>query len=162
MKIYLGVTDNDWFDFLGQRNPPPEDINFWQPGGKQSFKALSPGAPFLFKLKGKRNAIGGVGFFSSHTFLPLSLAWDTFGTGNGCASPETLRALIRNYRGGSVGLGTLAVAESEEKGTIEEVYEPYLIQEGYLVRTSRGREATEKAYKHLGRVPRTNQGSLFS
>ncbi len=98
MKIHLGVTDNDWFDFLGSRIPTPEDINFWQPGGKQTFKALSPGAPFLFKLKSPRNHIGGVGFFSSHTFLPLSLAWDTFRTGNGCASLAELRQSIQNYR----------------------------------------------------------------
>lgn len=98
MKIHLGVTDNAWFDFLSSQVPSPEDINFWQPGGKQVFKALPPGAPFLFKLKGKRNAIGGVGFFSSHTFLPLSLAWDTFKTGNGCASLNQLRSLILNYR----------------------------------------------------------------
>lgn len=98
MKLYLGVTDNDWFDFLGGQVPGPDDINFWQPGGKTGFKALSPGAPFLFKLKAPRNAIGGVGFFSSHTFLPLSLAWDTFGTGNGCATREELSRSIRNYR----------------------------------------------------------------
>jgi len=50
---------------------------------------------------------------------------------------------------------------AEEGGTIEEVYEPYLIQEGYLMRTPRGREATEKAYKHLGKVKDTAQGNLF-
>jgi putative restriction endonuclease len=98
MKIYLGVTDNEWFDFLSQQVPIPEDINFWQPGGKTNFKAIPAGAPFLFKLKGKRNAIGGVGFFSSHTFLPLSLAWDTFGTGNGCANLDALRNSIQSYR----------------------------------------------------------------
>lgn len=49
----------------------------------------------------------------------------------------------------------------EDPGTIEEVYEPFLIQEGYLVRTPRGREATERAFKHLGRAPNVAQGSLF-
>jgi putative restriction endonuclease len=77
MKFYLGVTDNNWFRYLSQINP--EDINFWQPGGTVNFKVLTPGAPFLFKLKSPLNAIGGVGFFSSHTFLPISVAWETFG-----------------------------------------------------------------------------------
>jgi Holliday junction DNA helicase RuvB len=61
-----------------------------------------------------------------------------------------LRAIIEKYHGGPVGLGTLAVAVGEEPGTIEEVYEPYLIQEGFLQRTPRGREATTLAYKHFG------------
>lgn len=63
-----------------------------------------------------------------------------------------LGAIIEKFKGGPVGISTIATAVSEEAETIEEVYEPFLIQEGYLKRTSRGREATEKAYKHL-RVP---------
>jgi Holliday junction DNA helicase RuvB len=61
-----------------------------------------------------------------------------------------LHAIIKKYNGGPVGVGTLAVAVGEEPGTLEEVYEPYLIQEGFLKRTSRGREATALAYKHFG------------
>lgn len=61
-----------------------------------------------------------------------------------------LRTIIDKYRGGPVGLNTLAVAVGEEPGTIEEVYEPYLIQEGFLLRTPRGREASPLAYKHFG------------
>ena len=57
------------------------------------------------------------------------------------------------YQGGPVGLGTLAVVVGEEPGTLEDVYEPFLIQEGFLKRTSRGREATEMAYRHLGFEP---------
>jgi Holliday junction DNA helicase RuvB len=72
-----------------------------------------------------------------------------------------LSAIIDKFKGGPVGLTTIATAVSEQAGTIEEVYEPYLIKEGYLVRTPRGREATEKAYKHLGRIKNPNQGSLF-
>jgi holliday junction DNA helicase RuvB len=75
---------------------------------------------------------------------------------------KILTTIIDKFKGGPVGLNTISTAVGEQGGTIEEVYEPYLIQEGYLVRTSRGREATEKAYKHLGRVPRADQGSLFS
>jgi Holliday junction DNA helicase RuvB len=61
-----------------------------------------------------------------------------------------LDALIRKYQGGPVGLGTLAVVVGEEAGTLEDVYEPFLIQEGFLKRTARGREATPQAYEHLG------------
>jgi len=62
-----------------------------------------------------------------------------------------LTALIEKFKGGPVGINNIATAVGEESGTIEEVYEPFLIQEGYLIRTPRGREATEKAYIHLGK-----------
>ena len=71
-----------------------------------------------------------------------------------------LKTLIEKFKGGPVGLNTLATAIGEDGGTIEEVYEPYLIQEGFLMRTPRGREATEKAYKHLGFTP-TYKNKLF-
>lgn len=61
-----------------------------------------------------------------------------------------LEAIVRKFNGGPVGLNTLAVAVGEEPDTVEEVYEPFLIQEGFIMRTPRGREATERAYKHLG------------
>lgn len=63
-----------------------------------------------------------------------------------------LETIIDKFKGGPVGVGTIATAVSEKAATLEEVYEPYLIQEGYLIRTQRGRMATEAAYKHLGRV----------
>lgn len=72
-----------------------------------------------------------------------------------------LSTIINKFKGGPVGLGTIATACGEEAETIEEVYEPFLIQEGYLKRTSRGREATELAYKHIGIVPPQQSGSLF-
>lgn len=72
-----------------------------------------------------------------------------------------LSAIIHKFSGGPVGITTIATAVGEEAGTIEEVYEPFLIQEGYLKRTPRGREATEKAYRHLGVVPPKQTGSLF-
>ncbi len=73
-----------------------------------------------------------------------------------------LRTIIEKYGGGPVGLGTLAVAVGEEPGTIEEVYEPYLIQEGFIKRTPRGREASQLAYGHFGLKRRTGgQESLF-
>ena len=72
-----------------------------------------------------------------------------------------LLAIIEKFKGGPVGLSTIATAVSEEAETIEEVYEPFLIQEGYIKRTSRGREATEKAYKHLKIVPPSRTQGLF-
>jgi Holliday junction DNA helicase RuvB len=72
-----------------------------------------------------------------------------------------LEAIIDKFKGGPVGIGTIATAVGEEPGTLEEVYEPYLIQEGYLKRTPRGREATERAYRHIGRTPPGGSGDLF-
>ena len=72
-----------------------------------------------------------------------------------------LSAIIEKFKGGPVGLTTIATAVGEQSGTIEEVYEPFLIQEGYLMRTPRGRQATEKAYKHLGLKPSSQIGGLF-
>lgn len=72
-----------------------------------------------------------------------------------------LSTIIEKFKGGPVGLTTIATACGEEAETIEEVYEPFLIQEGYIKRTSRGREATELAYQHLKIVPPSRSGSLF-
>ena len=74
---------------------------------------------------------------------------------------KILTTLIDKFKGGPVGLNTLATAVSENGETIEEVYEPFLIQEGFLMRTLRGREVTEKAYKHLGKSMPSNQKGLF-
>ena len=75
---------------------------------------------------------------------------------------KILGVIIDKFKGGPVGIGTIATALSEDAGTIEEVYEPYLIKEGFIKRTPRGREVTELAYKHLGRTKYNDgQGSLF-
>jgi Holliday junction DNA helicase RuvB len=73
---------------------------------------------------------------------------------------KILTTLIDKFKGGPVGITTLATAVAENGETIEEVYEPFLIQQGFIVRTPRGREVTELAYRHLGRV-KGNQGGLF-
>ena len=73
-----------------------------------------------------------------------------------------LRTVVEKFKGGPVGLTTIATAVGEDPGTIEEVYEPFLIQEGYLKRTPRGREATEAAYKHLGLTPPGYTPGLFA
>lgn len=72
-----------------------------------------------------------------------------------------LLTIIDKFGGGPVGISTIATACGEEAETIEEVYEPYLIQEGYIKRTSRGREATPKAYKHLNKIPPGQSHTLF-
>ena len=72
-----------------------------------------------------------------------------------------LQTIIGKFNGGPVGLNTIATAVGEDAGTIEEVYEPFLIKEGFLKRTPRGREATELAYSHLGVVRPDRQETLF-
>ena len=72
-----------------------------------------------------------------------------------------LTTIIDKFKGGPVGLTTISTAVGEQAGTIEEVYEPYLIMEGYLMRTPRGRQVTELAYRHLGKVKPLDQGNLF-
>ncbi len=74
---------------------------------------------------------------------------------------KILSTIIHKFKGGPVGLTTIATAVGEEAGTIEEVHEPFLIMEGFIQRTPRGREATEKAYRHLGVVPPGRAGTLF-
>jgi Holliday junction DNA helicase RuvB len=74
---------------------------------------------------------------------------------------KILSTIIDKFKGGPVGITTIATAVGEDAGTIEEVYEPFLIMEGFIKRTPRGREATEKAFIHLGRVHPSNQGKLF-
>ena len=73
-----------------------------------------------------------------------------------------LTTIIDKFKGGPVGITTIATAVGEEAGTLEEVYEPFLIQEGFLQRTPRGREATAKAYEHLGKLKPGDSGTLFS
>lgn len=72
-----------------------------------------------------------------------------------------LSTIIEKFKGGPVGISTIATAVGEDAGTIEEVYEPFLIQEGYLMRTPRGREATENAYRHLGKFKHSSSPDLF-
>ena len=97
MKYYIGVTDNAWFKFLAERQP--DEVNFWQPGGTVTFRVLSPGELFLFKLHAPLNFIVGGGFFVKHSLVPLSLAWEAFGEKNGTATLNTFREKVISYRG---------------------------------------------------------------
>ena len=91
LKAFVGVTDFEWFTYLSSL-PGIDEVNFWQPGGKQRFRTLSPGEPFLFKLHSPRDYIVGGGFFAHSTILPVSLAWDAFGEKNGASSLEEMRS----------------------------------------------------------------------
>jgi len=104
---------------------------------------------------------GGIIVKEVADFSLRALEVDEFGLDE--MDKRILRCIIDKYDGGPVGLNTLAVAVAEEPGTIEEVYEPYLIQEGFLKRTSRGREATEIAFRHLNITrAKGNELNLFT
>ncbi|MFK7747286.1 MAG: Holliday junction branch migration DNA helicase RuvB [Kordia sp.] len=92
-------------------------------------------------------------------FSLKALNVDTYGLDE--MDNRILSTIIDKFKGGPVGITTLATAVSESGETIEEVYEPFLIQQGFIIRTPRGREVTELAYKHLGRIKGATQGGLF-
>ena len=96
LNFYIANTDHQWYNYL--KSFSPEDINFWQPGGNVSFKAVSPGSPFLFRLKSPVNKIAGLAFFSTHSILPLDFAWEVFGYRNGVGSLKDFITKISSYR----------------------------------------------------------------
>ncbi len=98
MRGFIGVTDDQWFAFLSSLDHI-EEVNFWQPSGQRQFKALRPGEPFFFKLHTPRHYIVGGGFFAHSSLIPVSLAWEAFGVGNGAGSLTEMRRLIERRRG---------------------------------------------------------------
>ena len=100
VNLFVANTDNAWFDFLSAKTDISE-VNFWWPG-EMAFRAIQPGELLVFRLKSPRNKIGGFGVFSSHSPLPIQLAWDSFGYANGVSSFDELRKSIAAYRAGSV------------------------------------------------------------
>jgi putative restriction endonuclease len=97
VSLWAAVTDLDWFDMLAAE-PAVDEVDFWQPSGRNEFHAIRPGELFLFKLKAPRNVIGGFGVFQHASNLPVSLAWEAFGRKNGVASLPEMRARIARYR----------------------------------------------------------------
>jgi putative restriction endonuclease len=97
VKLFVAVTDGDWYSFLAAQ-PQLGEVNFWQPGGTTAFKALQPGELFLFKLHSPRDFVVGGGVFAHASLLPLSLAWEAFGTWNGAHSFAEMRARVAKYR----------------------------------------------------------------
>jgi len=96
-RTWVGVTDADWFGFLSAI-PDLDEVNFWMPRGSRTFRALEVGEPFLFKLHSPQDFIVGGGFFRHFTALPVSLAWEAFGTKNGAPDYATMRRRIARYR----------------------------------------------------------------
>lgn len=96
MKLFVGVTNNEWFRFLTDRKP--DEVNFWRPRSQLDFKALQFGDVFLFKLHSPLDFIAGGGIFVRHTFLPLSLAWQSFGEKNGVPDYDTFEKRILEHR----------------------------------------------------------------
>src|ERR1700733_9320580 len=96
ISLFVANTDNSWFDFLASE-PDLKEVNFWWPG-ETNFGAVQPGEIFAFRLKSPRNKIGGFGIFSSHSRLPIQMAWEAFGRANGVSSLEGLRSAIAKFR----------------------------------------------------------------
>lgn len=105
--------------------------------------------------------IKGDGIINSEITQMALEALNVDGRGLDEMDNRILSTLIDKFRGGPVGLTTIATAVGEDAGTLEEVYEPFLIQEGFLVRTPRGRQATDLAFRHLGKVPGSTDQTLF-
>jgi putative restriction endonuclease len=97
MNFFVAITDYDWFQ-LHASKPVVEEVNFWRPSSDASFRALQMGEPFLFKLHSPRNYIVGGGFFTKFLTLPVSLAWEAFGEGNGATSLDEVKQRISKYR----------------------------------------------------------------
>lgn len=97
MNAYVGITDWDWFDLL-RRIEDLDEVNFWQPSGSHTFRALQPGELFLFKLHSPRNFIVGGGIFAHSSILPIGLAWETFGRANGANDLKEMRLRVEKYR----------------------------------------------------------------
>jgi len=103
MKFWVGVTLQEWFDYL-RSEPAIEEVNFWQPSTNTNFKAIEKGDLFLFKLHrsartDQRDVVAGGGVFASYSTLPISLAWESFEKRNGAASYSELRRQILQFRG---------------------------------------------------------------
>jgi putative restriction endonuclease len=97
MRIFVGVTDRDWYQLHASRGNVDE-VNFWRPSPTATFKALDPGELLLFKLHSPENFIVGGGFFTKFQQLPVNMAWDAFGLGNGVSSLLEMRHRIAYYR----------------------------------------------------------------
>jgi putative restriction endonuclease len=104
MRIFVGVTDKDWFTLHGSR-AQVDEVNFWRPSPSATFKALDPGELFLFKLHAPDNYIVGGGFFTKFQQLPVNLAWDAFGVANGVLTLAEMRERIAYYRREPIAIG---------------------------------------------------------
>lgn len=97
MRLFIAITDNNWFSLHASRSGVDE-VNFWKPSPTANFKALQVGEPLLFKLHAPDNFIAGGGFFTRFLHLPINLAWDAFREANGVSSLNEMRTRISHYR----------------------------------------------------------------
>jgi len=102
VKLFVGITDKSWYDHLSSAGP--DEVNFWKPGETGSFGVLQPGELFLFKLHSPLNYIVGGAYFLRFSRLPVSLAWEAFGSKNGVRSLADFRERISKYRKEPIGL----------------------------------------------------------
>lgn len=116
MNFFVAVTDYDWFQLHASKSRIDE-VNFWRPSSEAPFKALKTGELLLFKLHSPRNFIVGGGFLTRFVQLPISLAWEAFGEGNGVRSLSEMRDRIAKYRRAPIGplenpkIGCILLAE---------------------------------------------------
>jgi len=96
-KGYIAITDPNWYRHLSGR-PRLDEVNFWQPHGGHAFRALSPGAPFFFKLRGPQKSIAGFGFFQRWESMTACYAWDCFGDANGAPTFEAMLDRLARLR----------------------------------------------------------------
>jgi Holliday junction DNA helicase RuvB len=113
----------------------------------------------LLKLTRDLAVVKNKGFINKEIAVECLNNWEIDDRGLDDLDKKILMTIIDTYKGGPAGLNSIAVAVGEEPGTIEEVYEPFLIQEGFIRRTPRGREVTESAYEHLGVLKRRKSKS---
>ncbi|MCI0716024.1 MAG: Holliday junction branch migration DNA helicase RuvB [Chlorobi bacterium] len=140
-----------------------------EPEGAELIAKRSRGTPRianrLLKLTRDLAVVKNKGFITRGVADECLNNWEIDHRGLDELDKKILTTIIDTYNGGPVGLNSIAVSVGEESGTIEEVYEPFLVQEGFIRRTSRGREATDLAYEHLGiqkkKKKSPNQNSLF-
>lgn len=128
MKLFVAITDYQWFAFLASEERV-EEVNFWRPSSESGFRALQPGELFLFKLHAPRNYIVGGGFFIRFLQTSVSLAWRAFGRSNGTASLEALRERIATY-----GKASVTTARDPVIGCIL-LGEPFFFTEGEWIPT---------------------------
>ncbi len=98
MRGFVANTDYDWFTLLRAIEPPIDEVNFWKPGSRTNFVALTPGEPLFFKLKAPYNVIAGFGYFAHFSRLPVSMVWEMYGEANGARSYGEMRERLVRYR----------------------------------------------------------------
>ena len=113
---YIANTDYEWYQFLSEQ-PQLDEVNFWQPSGGRAFRAVSPGAPFFFKLKSPHYKIAGFGYFARHSVEPAWYAWEAFGSANGAPDFQSMRERIERLRrapsdrSGAYRIGCIMIAQ---------------------------------------------------